>query len=128
MSKNYNIKRSQNKIEGRTKNYWIKLRRDKDYFDVLAGKRGKEPHIHFGINPDFSYKFIEPRGKAKKITRERTKQDRKKELVYEREFGIKGEPQFIVQFRFNSHIKDGNLHTYLEGLKLIEKRFLLHSS
>lgn len=120
MAKSYNIKK--NKIEGKTANYWINLRRDKGYFDVLVGKKGKEPHIHFGINPDFSYKFIEPRGKAKRIIREKIKPDGNKELIYEKDFGVKGEPRFIVQFRFNSHIKDGNLHTYLEGLKLMEKK------
>ena len=122
MGKSYTITKKKNKIEGRTKHYWIKLRREKGYFDVLIGKRGKEPHIHFGINPDFSHKFIKPRGKAKRLIQEVTKSDGSKKLVYEKDFGIKGDPQFIVKFRFNTRIKGGNLYTYLEGLKLMERR------
>ena len=119
---NLYLKRKKNNIEGRTENYWIKLRRDRGYFDVLIGKRGEEPHIHFGINPDFSHKFVEPRGKAKKVTQEVTKPNGNKELVYEQNFGIEGEAQFIVKFRFNSYIKDENLHIYLEGLRLMERK------
>ena len=51
----------QKKIEVKTKNYWAKLRvknqNESQYYDVLAGKRNKEPHIHFGFGLLRNLKF-----------------------------------------------------------------------
>jgi hypothetical protein len=54
---------------------WAKLRvrRDdatgEDYFDVLVGKVGKEPHAHFGIALDQTLLFVDDRGQIRKIGR-----------------------------------------------------------
>lgn len=59
-----------------TPNSWAKVRIMKDprkgdyYIDVLMGSKGdKKPHVHFGINGDQSYRFLEPRGSLHTLNR-----------------------------------------------------------
>lgn len=56
--------------EGRTKNFWVKIKNKKTYYDVLIGKKGKEAHIHYGINPDLTITFLEDRKGVQNIKHE----------------------------------------------------------
>ena len=67
--------RNINLIKGRTPNFWVEIRNKKIYYDVLIGKKGKEAHIHYGINPDFTLTFLEDRDMVKKIKQELIKSD-----------------------------------------------------
>lgn len=40
------------------------------YFDLLFGKKGKEPHAHMGINLDQKLRFLEGRGITNTIRRQ----------------------------------------------------------
>ena len=127
IKKNVNIwlkKTNKNVINGRTKNYWIKIRRksDKGYFDILIGKKGEQAHIHYGLKPDCGYKFLEDRGKVKRVIREKINKSQEKKLIDERVFNQKGEPQLIVKFRLHSRIKEGQVYTYIEGITLSERK------
>ena len=117
-------RKNQNTIEGRTENYWIKIRRTKGYFDVLIGKKGEKAHIHYGLKPDYTYQFLEDRGKVKRVTQEKIKSEQERELIEKRVFNQKGEPQLIVQFRFNSRLENGNIHTYITGITLSERKYI----
>ena len=64
-----------NKIEGRTKNFWIKIKNKKTYYDILIGKKGKEAHIHYGINPDLTITFLEDRKGVQNIRHELIEQN-----------------------------------------------------
>jgi len=118
-------RKNKNTIEGRTTNYWIKVRRKAKhgYFDVLIGKKGEKAHIHYGLNPDYTYRFLEDRGKVKRVKREKIDQKGKNTLIDEQTFNKKGEPSLIVKIRFNSQIKNGQIHTYIEGIALLEKGY-----
>ena len=126
ISKDLNLwlKKKVNSIEGRTTNYWIKIRRKSGYFDILIGKQGEDPHIHYGLNPDHTYKFLQHRGKVKGVKTEILKQDGNRELVDERIFSKLGEPQLVVKIRLNMKMKEGKIYTYIEGITLSEKRIL----
>ena len=121
-------RKSKNTIEGRTKHYWIKVRRKKGYFDILIGKKGEEPHIHDALYPNYEHKFLADRGKLKSVRREVIKKNKEAEIIEERTFGNRGEPRLIVKFRFNSRDKEGLLSTYLRGITLTEKRMILVTS
>ena len=110
-------------IEGRTTNYWIKIRRKATHFDVLIGKKGEKAHIHFGLNPDHTYKFIADRGKVKGTKSEILKQDGSRELIAEKIFNKKGEPQLILKITLKLQMKEGQLHTYIDHVQLSERRF-----
>jgi len=122
----YLKKTKKNIIKGRTKNYWITIRRKagEGYFDVLIGKKGEDSHIHYGLYGNYTYKFLEDRGKVKRVTRERIKKNKEKELIDERVFSKKGEPQLIVKFRFNSRMKEGEIYTYIVGITLSERKII----
>ena len=62
--------RNINKIEGRTKNFWVKIKNKKTYCDVLIGKKGREARIHYGINPDLTITFLEDRKGVQNIKHE----------------------------------------------------------
>ncbi|MBI5803211.1 hypothetical protein HY448_00815 [Candidatus Pacearchaeota archaeon] len=67
--------RNINKIEGRTKNFWVKIKNKKTHYDVLIGKKGKEAHIHYGINPNLTITFLEDRKGVQNIKHELIKPD-----------------------------------------------------
>ena len=67
--------RNINKIEGRTKNFWVKIKNKKTYYDVLIGKKDKEAHIHYGINSDLTITFLEDRKGVQNIRHELIKPD-----------------------------------------------------
>jgi hypothetical protein len=54
---------------------WAKLRvkrdrdSDADYFDVLIGKTGQDPHVHMGIALDQTLLFAEYRGLVRQVGR-----------------------------------------------------------
>jgi len=63
---------TQEPLEVKYKKYWLKLRvLDDDskqkYYDILGGIKGKEPHIHFGVDLLGNHIFNEPRNKVQKI-------------------------------------------------------------
>lgn len=43
--------------------------RDASYFDILLGGKGKDWHVHFGINLDSTFRFKQFRGGAYSIAR-----------------------------------------------------------
>ena len=63
----------QKRIEVKTKNHWAKLRvktRNKGrYYDVLAGTRDTNPHIHMGFTLLGNLLFDEPRGQVTSMER-----------------------------------------------------------
>ena len=48
----------------------MKIRNKKTYYDILIGKKGKEAHIHYGINPDLTITFLEDRKGVQNIKHE----------------------------------------------------------
>ena len=108
-------------VEGRTKNFWIKVKRKKDFFDVLIGKKNGKPHVHFGINPDASTKFIQDRGKVRTIKREHISLDGKKVLLEEQKF-FDEEAELSVSFDYKIRkiVKNG-FYTSIEKITISER-------
>src|SRR5579872_2554392 len=67
---------SQEPLEIRNKDFWMKLRIMKDmktnqaYYDVLGGWKGKEAHVHYGFNLKGDLIFDLPREQVQKLRRE----------------------------------------------------------
>ena len=63
----------QQRIKVKTKNHWAKLRvktqNKSQYYDVLAGKRDTNPHIHMGFTLLGDLLFNEPRGQVTSMER-----------------------------------------------------------
>ncbi|MFO8133233.1 MAG: hypothetical protein R6U10_04795 [Thermoplasmatota archaeon] len=103
--------------------YWAKLRVKEDsgeqYFDILIGKRGEEPHIHLGINLDQTLRFNEGRGIEGSISRK----------VESQNYGLMSDGKIIVDKNIDGS-SDVELHFELdmvgETREVIIKEFELN--
>jgi hypothetical protein len=117
---------NKNVVRGRTKNYWIEVRKKKDYFDVLIGEKGEKAHIHFGINPDTTTKFIEDRGKIMRMRKEKIGLDGGKVLLNEQKFFNK-EPNLpanlLISFDYKiKKIGKNKIYTAFEKITISERK------
>jgi len=111
-----------NVVEGRTENYWIKVKKKNGFVDVLIGKKGEEAHIHFGLNPDTSHKFIQDRGKVKNIRRDRIMLNGEKVLIDELKFSDK-ESDFIIDFNYRlTKIDEKSYKSDIEKIIITERK------
>ncbi len=78
--------RNINKIEGRTKNFWVKINNKGIYYDVLIGRKCKEAHIHYGINPDLTITFLEDRKGIQNIKHELIDQNGEVKVMEDKTF------------------------------------------
>lgn len=111
--------RNINKIEGRTKNFWVNIKNKKTYYDILIGRKGKEAHIHYGINPDLTIHFLEDRKGVQNIKHELIKPDGKVILMEDKTFsGMSKE----LTLSYNGICRGDGKKVYLDltELRLIE--------
>jgi len=112
--------RNINKIEGRTKNFWVKIKNKKTYYDVLIGKKDKKAHIHYGINPDFTITFLEDRKGVQNIKHELIKPDGEIISMEDKTFsGIKKE--LILSYKGICRGDGKKRYLDLTELRLVER-------